>query len=64
VANSVLVHGSAAPTPCTADGREEVGTNAAFDFHVLRIPSSFLVGFDAFVAFGGFALGLRGSLFD
>ena len=63
VADGVLVHRPAAPTPCTADGREEVGTDAAFDFHVLRIPSSFLVGFDGFAVFGGFALGLRSSSF-
>ena len=64
MANGVLVDGSAAPTPCTADGREEVGANAAFDLHVLRIPSSFLVGLAASGSLGGFAFGLRASLFD
>lgn len=62
--DGVTVHGSPAPASSAVDGRNEVGANAPFDFHGLRIPSSFLDGFDAFFFLGGFAFGLRASLFD
>ena len=62
--NGVPMNGSSAPPPGTTDGRNEVGANAPFDFHELRIPSVFLEGFDASVFVGGSAFGSRASLFD
>ena len=52
------------PAPHGGDGRNEIGADASFDLHELRIPSNFLDGSEALDFFGAFAFGLRGSLFE
>lgn len=60
----VLVDPSSAPAPGACDCRDEVGADAAFDLHVLRIPSGLRAKLDTLAFFGGFAFGLRTSLFE
>lgn len=60
----ILVDGPATPSPSAGYGRQQVRSNAAFNFHALLIPRVFLEGFDALAFFGALAFGLRVSLFE
>ena len=42
VGERILVHRASLPAPNAGDGRDEIGANASFYFHELRIPSNFL----------------------
>jgi hypothetical protein len=64
IGERILMHWTSLPAPHAGNGRDEVGADASFNFHEVRIPSSFLDGSEAFVFFGGFAFGLRASLFE
>ena len=64
IGERILMHLTPLPAPHAGNGRDQVRADASFDFHQLPIPSSFLDDSEAFVFFGGFAFGLRTSLFE
>ena len=64
VGKRILVHRTTLPAPHAGDGRNQIGADASFDLHELRIPSNFLDGSEGFEFFGAFAFGLQGSLFE
>ena len=64
ISERIFVHRASPPASYAGDGRDEVGADASFYFHELRIPMTFLDSRVAFVFLGCFAFGLRASLLD